>query len=84
MQVNDVKQLEKNIQEGLSCLFRIESEKELLTTIIETSAEKNGIDKKVVRKLIATAYKKATDLSKYNDEKELFEDVFGIVDNLNL
>lgn len=84
MQVSDVKQLEGNIQEGLSCLFRIESEKELLSTIIETTAEKHNIEKKIVRKLIATAYKKATDLNKYNDEKSLFEDVFGIVDNMNV
>lgn len=84
MQVSDVKQLEKNIQQGLDCLFRLDAEKELLSTIIETTAEKNQIDKKVVRKLIATAYKKATDLEKYNEEKGMFEDVFGIIDAMSV
>lgn len=84
MEITDIKGLERNIKEGMDCLLRVSSEKDLLSSIIETTSIKHNIDKSEVRRLIAIAYKKAYDFEKYDKEKNTIESVFNIIDSMNI
>jgi hypothetical protein len=70
------------VQEGIDALVQLEAGKDLLASIIETTAEKSGKSKAEVRKLIAIAYKKQYDPEKYEAEKDLMDFVYSVTDSL--
>lgn len=76
----DIKELNKSLDEGVNAMLQQQSFKELLDSVVETTAEKHGLDKSVVRKAISEKYKKIYNPEKYNKAKLMIEEVYDIVE----
>lgn len=75
----DIKELNKNLEEGVNAMLQQQSFKELLDSVIETTVEKHGLEKSVFRKAISEKYKKMYSPEKYTKAKLMIEEVYDIV-----
>ena len=72
-----LKELKGAINEMNDCMSKMQNEKELLSSIVDTTHQRLGLPKKIINRLARTQYKKnfESETAEYKEFEALFEGI---------